>query len=334
MAAINENIVCKERHKLEDVIPLDTPYTLAIDPSNVCNFKCNFCAIQYKKEELPFRKQFMDIELFKKIIDDLTQFPERLKVLRVNGQGEPLLNPNLPDMIRYAKEKKVADFVELITNGSKLCPCLNQKLIDSGIDRIRISIEALDSEGYKDICGANIEFSELLSNIKDLHDRSGKCEIYCKIVDVAVPTEADKNRFFELFGEICDRYFIDKVIPLWSDFDELEMNSSVTGVHGQVVRNVNVCPFPFYSLIINPDGEVTVCCADWKRKLIVGNLKTESMKEIWNGNKLRDFWIAMLEGKKNCFEMCRKCLLPMYDCNDFIDNCAENIKKRIERERK
>ncbi len=332
MAAINENIVCKERHKLEDVIPLDTPYTLAIDPSNVCNFKCNFCAIQYKKEELPFRKQFMDIELFKKIIDDLTQFPERLKVLRVNGQGEPLLNPNLPDMIRYAKEKKVADFVELITNGSKLCPCLNQKLIDSGIDRIRISIEALDSEGYKDICGANIEFSELLSNIKDLHDRSGKCEIYCKIVDVAVPTEADKNRFFELFGEICDRFFIDNVIPLWSDFDELEMNSSVTGVHGQAVRNVNVCPFPFYSLIINPDGEVTVCCADWKRKLIVGDLKTESMKEIWNGKKLRDFWIAMLEGKKNCFEMCRKCLLPMYDCNDFIDNYAENIKKKIERE--
>lgn len=332
MVAINENIVCKERHKLEDVIPLDTPYTLAIDPSNVCNFKCNFCAIQYKKEELPFRKQFMDIELFKKIIDDLTQFPERLKVLRVNGQGEPLLNPNLPDMIRYAKEKKVTDFVELITNGSKLCPCLNQKLIDSGIDRIRISIEALDSEGYKDICGANIEFSELLSNIKDLHDRSGKCEIYCKIVDVAVPTEADKNRFIELFGEICDRFFIDNVIPLWSDFDELKINSSVTGVHGQVVRNVNVCPFPFYSLIINPDGEVTVCCADWKRKLIVGDLKTESMKEIWNGKKLRDFWIAMLEGKKNCFEMCRKCLLPMYDCNDFIDNYAENIKKKIERE--
>lgn len=332
MAAINENIVCKERHKLEDVIPLDTPYTLAIDPSNVCNFKCNFCAIQYKKEELPFRKQFMDIELFKKIIDDLTQFPERLKVLRINGQGEPLLNPNLPDMIRYAKEKKVADFVEIITNGSKLCPSLNQKLIDSGIDRIRISIEALDSEGYKDICGANIEFSELLSNIKDLHERSGKCEIYCKIVDVAVPTEADKNRFIELFGEICDRFFIDNVIPLWSDFDELKINSSVTGVHGQVVRNVNVCPFPFYSLIINPDGEVTVCCADWKRKLIVGDLKTESMKEIWNGKKLRDFWIAMLEGKKNCFEMCRKCLLPMYDCNDFIDNYAENIKKKIERE--
>lgn len=332
MAAINENIVCKERHKLEDVIPLDTPYTLAIDPSNVCNFKCSFCAIQYKKEELPFRKQLMDIELFKKIIDDLTQFPERLKVLRVNGQGEPLLNPNLPDMIRYAKEKKVADFIELITNGSKLCPCLNQKLIDSGIDRVRISIEALDSEGYKDICGANIEFSELLSNIKDLHDRSGKCEIYCKIVDVAVPTEADKNRFFELFGEICDRFFVDNIIPLWSDFDELEIKSSVTGVHGQVVRNVNVCPFPFYSLIINPDGEVTICCADWKRKLIVGDLKTESMKEIWNGKKLRDFWIAMLEGKKNCFEMCRKCLLPMYDCNDFIDNYAENIKKKIERE--
>lgn len=329
MAAINENIVCKERNKLEDVIPLVTPYTLAIDPSNVCNFKCNFCAIQYKKEELPFRKQFMDVELFKKIIDDLAEFPERLKVLRVNGQGEPLLNPDLPEMIRYAKEKNVADFIELITNGSKLCPDLNQKLVDSGIDRIRISIEALDSEGYKNICGANIRFDEFIDNIRDLYDRSSKCEIYCKIVDIAVPTEEDKNRFFDLFGDICDRYFIDNVIPLWSDFGELEMTDAEKGVHGQLVREVTVCPYPFYSLIINPDGEVTVCCADWKRKLIVGDLKIESLKEIWNGKKLRNFWLALLEGKKNCFEMCRKCLLPMYDCNDYIDDYAEVIKERI-----
>lgn len=334
MAAINENIVCKERNKLEEVIPLDTPYTLAIDPCNLCNFKCNFCAIQTKKEKLAFRKQLMDVSLFNKIVDDLKEFPGRLKVLRINGQGEPLLNPNLSEMIRYAKESNVADFVEIITNGSRLCPEVNQQLIDSGIDRIRISIEALDSEGYKNICGANIEFNGLLRNIKDLYDRSGKCEIYCKIVDVAVPTETDKNKFFEMFGEICDRYFIDNVIPLWSDFDELVMGDNLKGVHGQEIKNVKVCPYSFYSLIINPDGEVTVCCADWKRKLIVGDLKTESLKEIWNGKKLRNFWIAMLEGKKNCFEMCQKCLLPMYDCNDFIDDYAEDILKNIENKSK
>lgn len=333
MKAVNENIVCKNRSRLEEVIPLDTPYTLAIDPSNLCNFRCSFCAIQSKKENLPFRKQLMDKDLFVKIIDDLKEFPEKLKVLRINGQGEPLLNPDLPDMINYAKEKEVAEFIEIITNGSCLCPVLNQKLINSGIDRIRISIEAIDAEGYKDIAGAKINFETFRENIKDLHDRSGtRCEVYCKIVDVAVPTEEDKERFFGLFGDICDRIFIDNIIPLWSDFEEINQKMSLRdkGMHGQKIQNIKVCPYPFYSLIINTDGEVTVCCADWKRKLIVGDLKKESLKEIWNGAVLREFWKKLLQGKKNQFEMCKKCLLPMYDCNDNIDDFAETILNNIQ----
>lgn len=333
MAAINKNIVCEKRNKLEEVIPLDGPYTVAIDPSNLCNFKCNFCAIQYKEEKLHFKKQFMSLELFKKIIDDLKAFPERLKVLRVNGQGEPLLNPDICEMIRYAKESQVADYIEMITNGSRLNPTLNRKLIDSGIDRIRISIEALDQEGYRGIAGTKIDFQEFLANIKDLHDISGQCEIYCKIVDVAVPTEEDKNKFFAMFGDICDRIFVDNVIPLWSDFEELNASAAVTGkgVHGQKVENVVVCPYSFYSLIINPDGEVTACCADWKRKLVFGNLQEKSLLEIWQGKELKDFWIQMLKGNKNQYEMCAKCLLPMYDCNDNIDAFRQTILERLEK---
>ncbi len=332
MKALNKNLVCTNRNRLEEVIPLETPYTVAIDPSNLCNFKCDFCAIQSKKENLPFRKQLMDKTLFMKIIDDLMEFPEKLKVLRVNGQGEPLLNPDLPEMIRYAKEKEVAEFIEIITNGSRLCPDLNQKLIDSGLDRIRISIEALDEEGYWNIAKTKIDFDAFRANIKDLHDRSGKCEIYCKIVDVAVPSEEEKNKFFELFGDICDRIFIDNVIPMWSDFEEMNQKIEIRkiGMHGQEIKDVKVCPFPFYSLIINSDGEVTVCCADWKRKLVVGDLKKESLKEIWNGGTLRNFWIKLLQGEKNSFGMCKKCLLPMYDCNDNIDEYAGEILKRIE----
>lgn len=333
MKAINDNIICKKRNKLEEVIPLTTPYRIAIEPSNLCNFKCNFCAIQSKDEQLSFKKQFMDIELFKKIIEDLEEFPEKLKVLRINGNGEPLLNPYLPEMIKIAKEKNIADFIEITTNGSKLSPELNKRLIDSGLDRIRISIEALDQEGYREIADAKIDFKDFLSNIKDLHDRSGKCEIYCKIVDVAVPTEEDKNRFFELFGDICDRIFIDNVIPLWSDFEEIKdrmiIGKEKVGVHGQKVKNIKVCPFPFYSLIINSDGEVTVCCADWKRKLVLGDSKKQSIKDIWNGAVLKNFWIDLLKGNKGNYEMCKKCVLPMYDCNDDIDEFAEDILKKI-----
>lgn len=331
MAAINENIIKKERNKLEEVIPLEMPYSLVIDPCNLCNFKCHFCALQTKKEVLDFQKQLMNMELFKKIIDDLKEFQGELKVLRISGQGEPLLNPNFSEMVKYAKEQNVAEYIETVTNGSRLCPELNQKIIESGIDRIRISIEALDAKGYLEIAGTKINFDEFVKNIRDLHERSGACEIYCKIVNVAIPTQEKKDRFFAIFEEICDRIFIDNIIPLWSDFSvNSEKGRNVNkGMHGQEIKSVKVCPYPFYSLIVNSDGEVTVCCADWKRKLVVGDLKQQSMIEIWKGNKLRNFWKEMLKGNKNNFEMCKKCSLPMYDCNDDIDEFAEVILKRL-----
>ena len=85
-----------------------------------------------------------------------------------------MLNPNICEMIRYAKESDVADFIEMITNGSKLSPVLNRNLIDSGIDRIRISIEALDEIGYRNIAGTKIDFAAFVNHIRDLHKISGK----------------------------------------------------------------------------------------------------------------------------------------------------------------
>lgn len=333
MKAKVENLINKDRVQLQDVIPLETPYALAIDPCNLCNFRCEFCAIQSLDRELGFKKQVMPFELYKKIIDDLKEFPEPLRVLRLNGQGEPLLNKYFCEMVTYAKQANIANWIETITNGSILNPEFNQRLIDSGINRIRISVESITEDGYLNIAKAKISLKDFVENVKDLYLRCGdKCEVYIKIVDIAVPTEKEKEIFFNMFGDICHQIFIDRVIPLWSDFEELDEKydfSDQKGVHGQKIQEVKICPYPFYSLIINADGEVTACCADWLRKLVLGDLKTESMKQIWNGEKLRNFWVENLKGNKNKFEMCRKCLLPMFDCNDNIDQFGDKILTKL-----
>lgn len=336
MKAKRENIVSKERHRLEDVLPLEFPYSLAIDPCNLCNFKCKFCAMQSSEEDRSYKKQFMDFNLYKKIIDDLSRMSAKLKVLRLSGQGEPLLNPNIVEMISYAKEKEVADFIEIVTNGSQFNPEFNSRLVESGIDRIRISVEEVTEEGYSEMAGRKINFEEFVANIKDLHDRSGeKCEIYIKIVDAAVDTEEKRKLYYDIFEEICDRIWIDQVIPLWSDYEELSSNFDIKqiGLHGQKMQQVKICPYPFYNLIINPDGEVTACCADWKRKLVMGDLKEKSFEEIWHGIVLRTFWADLLKGDKNKYEMCAKCVLPMYDCNDNIDEFGQTILERLEKQK-
>lgn len=332
MKAAKENIIKKERHKLEEVLPLSFPYSMVIDPCNLCNFQCQFCAIQKSEERQRYKKQFMEMALFEKIINNLSELNNRLKVLRLSGNGEPFLNTEIIKMISYAKEKHVADFIETVTNGSKLNPRFNTELVNSGIDRIRISIEAVTEDGYAEIAAYKINLEEFVANIKDLYYKSGdNCEIYIKTVDAAVDTEEKKRLFYDMFGDICDKIWIDSVIPLWSDYKEINQCFDIqkVGLHGQELKTVKVCPYPFYHIIVNPDGEVTACCADWKRKLVLGNLSSQRFEEIWDGEVLREFWIEMLKGNKNKYEMCAKCVLPMYDCNDNIDDYAEQILLRL-----
>lgn len=192
----------------------------------------------------------------------------------------------------------------------------------------------MTEEGYFEMTNRKIDFGAFVANIKDLHDKSGEhCEIYIKTVDAAVDTDEKEKLFYDTFEDICDRIWIDQVAPLWSDFDELNKRFDIKciGMHGQKLQPVNVCPFSFYNLIVNPDGEVTACCADWKRKLVFGDLKKQSFKEIWTGDILKRFWIDMLKGNKSSYEMCAKCLLPMYDCNDNIDDFAQIILERLEK---
>ena len=337
MSAKYQNIVNPNRTRLEEVIPLRTPYSLIIDPSSICNFKCNFCAIHGggvdKKPN--FQKQLMDFSLYKKAIDSAGEFPDRVKKLTLSLYGEPLMNPKFPEMVRYAKDAKVAEFIEAVTNASLLNSDLNQRIVDAGIDRIRISIEGVDHAGYLRVSGVNLDMERFVQNIRDLHERSGKCEVYCKIVDIAVPTEEEKQRFFDMFSDVCDKFFIDSVIPLWPDFDQIydvkDFNAAEAnrGAHGQALREVHICPIPFYTMAIHTDGEVGVCCADWKRELIFGNVQHDSLINVWGSPKMRRFWVEQARGNRDTFGVCRSCMNPVYDCTDYIDPYGEMICKKL-----
>lgn len=336
MKAKRESPINRERHKLEEVLPLRTPYAMDIDPCNLCNFRCRFCAMQSSEESLNFKKQMMQMPLFKKVIDDITEFPEKLKILHLANYGEPLLHPDFPEMVRYAKKKDVSELVATVTNGSKLNPELNQALIDSGLDRIRISVEAVSEEGYLEIAGAKIDLEQFAANIRDLHGRSlkagGSCEIYVKTVDVAVETKEKQERFYQLFEEACDRIFIDCVTPIWAGWEEINERFDIKkiGSHKQEWQRVRVCPYPFYNLCVTPDGIVNACCADWKRELALGDLKEQSLVEIWNGENLCRFWMDMLSGHKDQYPICESCQYPMYNCNDNIDSYAEVLLQKFQ----
>ena len=124
------------REKLSMVVPLDTPYVLFLDPCGACNFKCRFCPCNnsdFKKEE---RHAIMGMELFHKILDDIEEFPGKIKVINLYGFGEPLLHPQYVEMAEEIKRRNLCRELRCTTNGFLLTPELNRRLVQSGIDMV------------------------------------------------------------------------------------------------------------------------------------------------------------------------------------------------------
>ena len=330
-AEIKPRIELNNRTKLEEVIPLEAPFTIFLDPSDVCNFRCKFCPTGdnglMKKVNRP--SGVMDFELYKKIIDDLKAFETPIKVLRLYKDGEPLLNPKFADMIRYAKASGGILAVDTTTNASLLNPEKNMEIISAGLDKINISVNGLSDQSYREFTRHKMDFHELVSNIRHFYDHRGNCLVCIKIVGDNLTNE-EKDRFFAVFGDIADRVFIEHIAPCWPEFrmEEAVANESV-GIYDQGIREVAVCPYIFYSLSINSDGKASLCFLDWSRKLIVGDVKKESVKDIWNGEALFNYRKMHLLRKRKEHPICGTCGQLTHCMPDDIDLFAEHLAQKL-----
>lgn len=325
----------KERTKLETVIPLATPFILYVDPSSACNLKCQFCPCGGAHDELWTDEKrnsigIMKMDLFKKIVDDCGGFPDKIKVLRLYKEGEPLANPHFAEMVAYAKESGHFIGIDTTTNATLLNPKLNREIIDAGLTRMHISVEGLCAEDYEKTCGTKIDFDKFRANIQDLYDHRGNCHIFIKTIveNCSAEDEAKKKeKFYSLFGDMCDEISFEHIAPCWPGFDK-ELYSQETGVYGNKIQECVVCPRLFYILTINSDGAASRCIVDWNRKMLIGNVHESSVPELWK--KMDEYRIEHLKGNRRKMVGCDECLEIETAAIDNIDVYREELLKRFE----
>lgn len=321
-----------DRTNLYDVIPLKTPFLIFLDPSSACNLKCPFCPCGGAHKDLwneDKKQSVMDFDVYKKIIDDLSKFPDKIKTLRLYKEGEPLVNKKLPEMIKYAKDSGRVSRIDFTTNGTLLNPELNLRLIEAGVDRINISIEALNAEEYEKNSGYKLDFDNFLSNLEHLYNNRGNCHIFMKINDFGLKGHT-KDEFFNIFGNMCDEISIENVSDVWPEFDvsdyQQEFNKSI---YNEELNKVEVCPYIFYSMCVNSDASVSNCFLDWNHDHILGNAYQESLYDIWNGNLLKELRIAHLKMNKDKYKICKNCGQLNFATLDNIDKYADELLRRF-----
>ncbi len=320
------------RTPLETVIPLDTPYVVFVDPSDACNFKCRFCPTSdrglMKNVGRPWKQ--MSYDLFTKIANDMANFPKKVKVLRLYKDGEPLLNKRLPDMVRYARDVGAAERIDTTTNASLLTKEKGRALVSAGLDRINISIYGTTNEHYSNFSGVKLEFERVLENVRDFYEIRGGCEMLVKINgDTLTPHE--KEIFLKIFGDYTDKIYIEHTMSCWPEFElrGVEVNHE-KGLYGQNIKEIDVCPYPFYGMAINSDGEVSICFLDWARKLTIGNVNQRSVSEIWTGKEMRSYQKMFLENKRKSHPVCGGCGQMSHGQPDSIDEFRAELLNKLQ----
>ena len=305
-----------------------------MEPTNICNFRCKYCPESFENFEEESGGRFKlnndDFELIAREIENIGT----VKTLNFYMMGEPFGNKNLLAYITRIKERGAVDRVIVTSNGSLLKPSLHAGICASGLDYLRISIYGAFEETHRARTGSAIKLERIkgyLAALKNYRDNLGLNfpQIYIKMIEVSDPLE--NKAFLSEFSPLGDEVCIEPVMN-WNDPKEgnlSQMNTLDLLATPHFAHRKDVCPFPFYTLVIHSDLKVSVCCVDWNKKIVVGDLRKQSLDQIWRGTSLNYVQRIHIERRRGQLESCRDCTY-IHTAPDNLDSLSmDEFYKRI-----
>ena len=278
------------------------PEIVQIESTNMCNAKCVFCP----RDDMHRKQGIMSVELFRKIVDECVEIG--ITHVRMHNYGEALMDRNLVDKVRYAKERGIQE-VGMISNGSLITEAVARGMIDAGLDAINISVDAAGKEVFEST-RLGLKYDKVIANIERLvrlRAESGRRRPKLILSFVRQNNSADEQAFIEHWRAIADKVH---VTDLHNWGGTLNTESDVN----------YPCYRPWLTFTVLWDGRVSLCCADFDGKTILGDLNAASIREIWNAEPYRLARRQHLESGGP--DICRSCDLPRKDSPLWITKLA------------
>lgn len=221
-------------------------------------------------------------------------------------------------MIRYLRESNVCEKIRLYSNGLLLTPEISDQLVNSGLDLFRISLNGLNAAHYKEFCGVSMDFTSFHDNIKYFHQVSrGKVEFAIKIANLFLDTDENKELANTLFLEHSDYFFVEDIYENWSGFEGVTTKEEHRLKQSTQIKEI--CTNPMTMMVIQANGLVSPCCADWKQAVTYGDVKQDAVADIWNSEAKRSLLVSLLKREEGKYPFCDSC---QFDAVDKIDEEA------------
>lgn len=270
--------------------------TLQIETTNVCNADCVFCP--YSVMHRP--KGTMDLDLFKRIIDEAATVPV-ITGLTLTGLGETLLDRFLVDRIKYARKMLLPGVgIDLYTNGSLLRPKLTDQLIEAGLTVLYVSLNATTAEKRFEIMKLQ-DFEQVTAYTQYAlsRQRDGFKVVVKGIASKDLMEVGEHEQFQQNWGGDWDK----------GGAAYLHLEGNWAGSVGAPMRTKprTACNRALGQIMVLWDGRVSLCCFDAEGAVILGDLKTQTLREVFGGDKAVGIRLAHVEGRRQELPLCNTC---------------------------
>jgi radical SAM protein with 4Fe4S-binding SPASM domain len=282
------------------------PNNIMIEVTNMCNLKCKMC---YNKD-MKRKGGVMSFDLYKRIVDQAYEL--KIENLGLYTTGESFLHPQIFNFIKYAKQKGIK-YVYITTNGQTLNNKKIEKILESGLDSIKFSIDAGNKDQYESLKpGADWEkLIGVIKKLKTIRDKSkSKLKIFASFI-VMKDNFNDLMNYNNIFSNLIDETVFTLIINQGSQVNvsNLYPESIKSIIHDLILPKSqwSPCSFLWNRFITTYEGYLTICCTDFENQLIYGDLNKESLKDCWNNKQMKKFRkIHKLKEFKK-LQMCSNC---------------------------
>ena len=267
------------------------PNTIVIEPYNVCNLACTMCPYP----DLTRPKEQMSMQLFEKVIDDAVN--NNFKRLSLSLYNEPYMDSLVFDRIKYAKKKGLE--TTITTNATLLTEELIQKTMSSGVDCVTFSIDSLDEKKYESI-RVNASFKKTISNVKKMIAYRMQLNQKKPMLNMAAVLHGNDNSL----NDMEDRL---KGLDIYA-VSMRDNRKDGQPTHGHL--KAYPCWWPWYQLVVYSSGKIALCCVDSDNAHDLGDLKTQTINEVWESKVFKNLRKLLIKGQGDQIELCKDCDIP------------------------
>lgn len=304
------------------------PEYVAIEITNVCNFKCAFCPQSDPKHHEIVPKTYLDRKTCELFLGKIRKAGIKTNLMHWTLDGEPFMNKDFAKLCSLGVKYGFTN-TYFATNGML---CTADRIREFPVDRLRLNLAidfCADKHYFEEVRGTKNSWEQVKNNIIAISKSADLHKVRIDITDISSFSEDDPDVLRTNFTNLkalfsgCDRIsFRTRTFHNATGFLP-ENESKRTGRY-------HLCPYPWTTLRIASNGDVVACCRDLQHKTVLGNLKFQDVTEIWNGNPMQELRRNLLDEKPELSAACAGCDLPYDDSKFTLRNMFQAAKGRMQ----